>query len=289
MSGDLINLVKYEVQWVHSEELDSITIGGLGISSVKRANVGAGVFYFYRDAGRYSRQSLSVGPWLSELSILHETPITPMSLGPLWTRVTLDKVVRFPCTGIITSSEQGYLIAPSLKIEVSEGKNIAMMLLSPRTTPHQISVEKQALSIPSEEVNLLISSESGQLQCTGNLSGSSFKAARLVLNRNPHLPVYRAGYNEELANLAEPGTISAAWQPVARSFEECLFIFYPSTIQPSEFKTLTAWLGVPDEDILNPNATAVVGDGPGTDYKLRLVFDRRFRRSLADETLVNVT
>ncbi|TMH97182.1 hypothetical protein E6H37_00645 [Candidatus Bathyarchaeota archaeon] len=108
-------------------------------------------------------------------------------------------------------------------MDVAEGQDIGLMLLSPRTSSHTISTEKTTLTIPDEEANVTVSSEAGELRCTGEISSSKFQAARLVLNRNPNLPIYKDGYNEELSKLAGPGEINAIWKPVSRTFEECLF------------------------------------------------------------------
>jgi hypothetical protein len=50
------------------------------------------------------------------------------------------------------------------------------------------------------------------------------------MNRNPRLPVYKAGFNETLGKLKGRGQVRAVWRPVSRSFEELVLVFDPSVM-----------------------------------------------------------
>ncbi len=270
MSDHLLNFIENPVSWTSSDESESVTIADFDRSTVRKAIVGTGVFYFYDDG------------WNSLLYLILESPIE-LSQSLAQITVNLNRLAQFPCTGTITSNSEGYLVAPTVKIEVEKGSTIALMLLSPRTVPHGISPSKPALLIPNE-ANVTLSVEEGVLQCTGIVSGSNFESARLILNRNPHLPVYRDGYNQELCRLTGPGEIKTAWRPVAGSFEKCMLVFYPEWIGAEELEHVARSLGAPDDDLSSVSTATVIGDGLLTDYKLRLVLDRRFHRSVSDET-----
>jgi hypothetical protein len=277
MPGRLLSIIDNQVDWVRSDDSEIITVSDFDVSTVRKATIGTGVFYFY-DEG-----------WNSELSFRLESSLV-LSPGPMQAIATFDRLAQFPSTGIITSSDEGYLIAPAMKIEVSKGSNIAIMLLSPRRLPYHITVVKPSLSIPNE-ANVAVSTEDGALHCTGAISSSKIESARLILNRNPNLPVYRSGYNQELCKLTAPGQVEVTWQPVAGAFEDCLLVFYPSAIGGDDLKQVAHMLGAPAPDDFgsDDHSVTIVGDGLFTDYELRLVVEHGFRRSLSDETRLMVT
>jgi hypothetical protein len=192
----------------------------------------------------------------------------------------------FPCSGVITATGEGYIYAPALKLAVSLGRDIVFLLLSPATVPHEVSVEKGALSIHGEEGTVTLSTENGELRCAGTIS-ESFKTARIILNRNPGLPVYKEGFNATLQELMEPGSISCVWKPVARSFEEQLLVFHPNIASTYGFGPSTGYpipsdlrriMGVSADD-----TDYVLGDGVGVDYKICLVIGRGLGRHFSDE------
>lgn len=267
MSDRIFNLVDNEVNWEQSDDSDLVMIGNFDASMVRKTVAGTGVLYFY-DEG-----------WSNELVFQQVTPLD-LSPGPGQINVAFNRLTQFPCTGIVTSSLEGYLIAPTVKLEVAKGTNIAIMLLSPRTLPHKISTGKAALSLPNE-ANVTVSIVDGQIQCSGTISSSKFETVRLILNRNPHLPVFREGYKEDLCRLTQPGNINTVWKPVARTFEESLLVFYPSTIGGDDIRSVATSLGAPLDDWEAP--AIVIGDGAFTDYKLQLVVEHRLR-TLSDET-----
>lgn len=267
MSDHIFNLIDNPVNWEQSDDSDSVMIGEFDASTVRQTTAGTGVLYFY-DEG-----------WSNELVFQQVTPLD-LSPGPGQINVAFNRLAQFPCTGIVTSSVEGYLTAPAVKIEVAKGTNIAIMLLSPRNLLHQISVGKTALSVPNE-ANVTVSIVEGRIQCTGTISSSKFESVRLTLNRNPHLPVFREGYKEDLCRLTQSGNINTVWKPVARTFEESLLVFYPSTIGGDDIRSVATSLGAPLDDWEAP--AMVIGDGAFTDYKLQLVVEHRLR-TLSDET-----
>ena len=133
---------------------------------------------------------------------------------------------------------------------------------------------------------MTLSTENGELRCAGTIS-ESFKTARIILNRNPGLPVYKEGFNATLHELKEPGSISCTWKPVARSFEEQLLVFHPDIASSYGFGPSTGYpipsdlrriMGVSTDD-----TDYVLGDGVGVDYKIRLVIARGLGRHFSDE------
>jgi len=292
MAVSLFSLVKNEVDIARSEESDQFTINGLDSSKVRKALKGIGVLYFWNVPTRYKMSSSMSWRWKLYLAP-GETRIQPLSLDTQGTTFSIERADRFACCGVITGSGEGYLIAPTVMIDIAFGRDIALMLVSPRTSSPRISLEKQALSIPDAEANLIVSNEADGLRCTGSISGSKFKAAKLTLNRNPNLPIYKGGFNEELCQLTEPGEINVAWKPAARNFAERVFVFHPGALTLNDLATVSEWLGTPlgalDNDLPTIPASSVISDGSAIDYRLRLTVERRFRSSFTDETRLLLT
>jgi hypothetical protein len=201
--------------------------------------------------------------------------------------VEFDARDKFPCTGIVTSNGEGFMIAPALKLDMGKGREIILMLLSPPARPHNVSVEKTVLAIPGEEAMMTLTTESGELRCLGTFSTGS-KGGRVILNRNPRIPVYKAGFNETLSKLRGPGKISAFWKPVDRSFEELVLVFDPSTICSFEansmsFDMIPSHLSRREFKDSGRIGDYVIGDGVGVSYTIRLLLDRGLRRHSSDE------
>ena len=207
--------------------------------------------------------------------------------------VDSDTLPRFPVCGIITSAGEGFILAPSLKLNVNKGKNIVLMILSPRTSPQRLSVEKNILNIPKEESTMSISSDGGELHCLASIPSRS-KTARIIINRNPHLPVYRAGFNETLTTLRGRGRINATWRPVSRTFEELVAVFYPSRMMEFNpdsinLEKIAGDLGFPANGSSERSGDFVLGDGPGIEYTLRLRIGFGLRRSASAQTRFTVS
>jgi len=206
--------------------------------------------------------------------------------------IELEAQSRFPCSGIITSTGEGYIISPAFKLDPVKGQDIVLMLLAPRTSPYNVAVDKNVLAIPKDESEVIVTSDGGEVRCSGAISSQS-KRASIVLNRNPRLPVYRAGFNETLSLIRGGGQISASWKPVARSFEELAMAFYPSKMNPYDpnsagLDRVANYLGVPALADTRKFGDYVVGDGAGVNYTLRLRIDRGLRRHESDETRLTV-
>jgi hypothetical protein len=168
------------------------------------------------------------------------------------------------------------------------------MIISPRTSPYNLAVEKNILAISKDESEVTVTSDAGELRCSGTISDKT-KTARMILNRNPEFLANRAGFDQTLSELRGQGEISAVWRPVARSFEELAFAFYPSRMGSNAFQpgavsldSIANYLGAPDEEY-GQFDDFVIGDGPGVNYTLRLRIDRGLERHDSDETKITVT
>jgi hypothetical protein len=167
------------------------------------------------------------------------------------------------------------------------------MLLSPPAKPHNVSVDKTVLAIPREEATMTLTAESGELRCLATFPARS-KGAKVVLNRNPRLPVYKAGFNETLGKLGGRGQIRVVWKPVSRSFEDLVLAFDPSSICSFEANSLsfgkipTHLMGREFDDS-GSIGDFVIGDGIGVSYTIRLLLDRGLGRHSSDEARLTVT
>jgi len=221
--------VKNRVELGQSGGRDFLTVYGIG--NLKGAFRGRGLVYSsiqgVDEVARLNCQFELSQPTRAEYTI-EQGQVT----------LEFDPTDKFPCVGIVTSNGEGYMIAPALKLDVGKKREIVLMLLSPPGRPHNVSVENTVLAIPGEEATMTLTAESGELRGLATFSTGS-KGGRVILNRNPRLPVYRAGFNETLGKLRGPGKISAVWKPVGRSFEELVLVFDPSTICSFEANSLS--------------------------------------------------
>jgi hypothetical protein len=99
---------------------------------------------------------------------------------------------------------EGYVMSPAIKIEPVKAPSIVVMLLAPRTSPYAVATETNLLAIPNNESAIMVDTGNGELRCSGNISAKS-KSARIIMNRNPGLAFYRAGFNETLSAITGPG------------------------------------------------------------------------------------
>ena len=207
--------------------------------------------------------------------------------------VEFDPLNKFPCVGIVTSNGEGYLIAPVIQLNLSNGRGIVLMQLSPPTKPHNMSLEKNFLTIHVGDATVTLTTGNGELRCLGTFSALS-KEAKIVLNRNPRLPVYKAGFNETLGKLKGSGQMKAVWKPVSRGFEELVLVFDPSTIcsfqaNSLSFDKIPSLLSGTEHKVAGDKGDYVIGDGIGVSYTIRLLLRRGLGRHSSDKTRLFVT
>lgn len=284
----IINYTKNPVRCTSSADGDSITVYGLG--RVGGASKGLGLLYFWIVGGG---ENSGFG---SQFALLESTTSDYSSPEPNTVAVILNTKPKFPCVGIITGTQEGYIIAPTVQLRVPRGRDIVLMSLYPDTIPRGVSVDKTTLAIPGEDATATLSTHGGELRCLGTVTCHGFKTARILLNRNPGLPIYREGFNQTLCELKEPGTISVVWKPVTRRFEQCLLVLHPPNLSAFSMSSflpsltgLAEHLGAPEDDYAGTTPDYVVGDGVGVVYTIRLVLDRGFGRHPADEARLKIT
>src|SRR6266700_2909381 len=59
------------------------------------------------------------------------------------------------------------MIAPALRLDLAKGREIVLMLLSPPARPHNVSVEKNVLTIPDGEATVTVTTGNGEVRCQG--------------------------------------------------------------------------------------------------------------------------
>ena len=190
----------------------------------------------------------------------------------------------------MTANMEGFIVAPTVILDMSDGRDIAIMLLSPRKEPAKIDIEKTTLSIAGDKLNatVLITADDG-VGCAGMISGQGFKTARLLLTRRPSCSSIHHGFMEKIAETKGPGQISVTWKPVSKNFEDTIAVFRPDSIKDYDLEKLADLIGA-DEDAFmgGDRPDFLIGDGNGTSYKLTLTLDRFLRTELSDETSITV-
>ena len=275
--SSLINYTNNQVRWERSRDIDSIVLERLG--PLLGASKGRGVLYSWIAPGGRG------GTWSGAFDLLQDNPASYTLEGFGQVAIDLDPAFKAPCAGVISEMGESYIIAPSIKLKVNEGKEIVMMLLSPTVATHKLSVEKTTLSVPDSEGMVIISAENGEVRCEGTVSGS-FKTARIVLNRNPGLPTYRQGFNQTLCERRGPGEISMIWKPSMRSFQELLLIFDPFHIRLNVLDDLRDHFRGSDDDTFFEDL--VVGDTEDVNYTISLVLDRGLGRHSSDHATLKL-
>ena len=282
----LISYVKTPIGYVQSDGREYITVEGFG--RLKEAFKGRGILYT-------SLQGRGRNPILNcQFELQQMTPAEYFSDESSRISLELEGHFKSPCSGIRISTGEGYAISPAFRLDAIEGQNIVLMILAPRTSPYNVAVEKSALVISKDESEVTVTSDGGELRCEGTISGQT-KEARIVLNRKPELPVYRAQLDQTLSVLKGQGQISAVWRPVARSFEQLVFAFYPwkmgsNALMPGtvNLDSITNYLGAPGIGDPGEFDDFVIGDGPEVSYTLSLRIDRGLERHDSDETRLTV-
>ena len=257
-----------------------------GVGGLKAAFKGMGILYsqiqrFTKDI-RFRCQFLLNQPSQAECSMDDSGKIS----------IELDAQSRLPCSGFVTSTGEGYIFGPAFKLEPLTGPGVVLMLLAPRTTPYSVSVEKTVLSIPNDESVVTVTSEGGEIRCSGTISDHA-KTARIILNRTPGLSVFKKGFDETLSQIKGEGQIRAGWKPVARSFEELVVAFDPWKMFSDDgysfgMDKILSNLGAPDPGETKHLNDYVLGDGSGVVYTLRLTVDRGLGKHQADGARVTV-
>jgi hypothetical protein len=282
----LISKVKNLISYRLSDGREYITVNAVG--GLKTAFKGIGILYSSSSRGR--------SPILDcEFNLQNATPATYSSDESGKISVELEALSKSPCCGIRASTGEGYIISPTIQLDPAEGPDIVLMIISPRTSPYNLAVEKNILAISRDESEVTVTSDAGELRCSGTISDKT-KTARIILNRNLELLAHRAGFDQTLSELRGQGEISAVWRPVARSFEELAFAFYPSRMGSNAFRpgavnldSIANYLGAPEFEDYGEFDDFVIGDGPGASYTLRLRIDRGLERHETDETRLTVT
>jgi hypothetical protein len=281
----LTSYVKNSVSSHTSDGRDYLTVQDVGM--LKGAYLGRGMIY-----SRTAR--LERGAWIGsdfDMSQVNPTTYVAGESGS----ITLEREPRseFPCSGIISSTGEGYVIGPAYELDPVKGQSIVLMLLAARTTPYNVSTEKSVLAIPKEESQVSLTSLGGEVRCLGTISSRS-KIARITLNRNPELRELGEGFNETLSELRGGGMLTLTWKPVTRAFEELVIAFYPSRMFSDDVYSwgldrIASNLGAPGPLDDEKPSDYVIGDGSEVHYTLRLTTDRGLGRHDSDETRLTVT
>ncbi len=269
---------------------DKYSIYVTNTSKLRGATRGIGAFVFYYSPKEVSgRSSAPRETWNTQLVMTGETPI---ELQPLSSdgAIEIELPDSSPCTGLMTADMERYIVAPTIRLDMSDGRNVAIMLLSPRKEPAKIDVEKTTLSIVRDKLNatVLITADDA-VGCAGLISGQGFKTAHLVLTRRPSCSSIHHGFMEKIAETKGPGQISVTWKPISKDFEDTLAVFRPDSVKDSDLEQLADLIGADDDAFMGGDRPPfLIGDGNGTSYKLTLTLDRFLRRELSDETTITV-
>jgi len=284
----LISYVKNPIGYRQSDGREYITVDTFG--GLKAAFKGRGIVYSWvQGVGRQAALNC-------QFASLQMTQAEYFTDEPGRISLELEAQPRPPCSGIRTSTCEGYIISPVYKLDPIDGQSIVLLILAPRTTPYNVEVEKSVLTISKDEGEVTVTSDGDEIRCAGSISGQTI-TAHIIINRNPELPVYRAGFNKTLMELRGQGEINATWRPVARSFEEHLIAFSPAGMDsnrfavglgPVDLESIAGYLGAPEFEY-GKFDDFVIGDGPGVNYALRLRIDRGLGRHESDETKITVT
>src|SRR5207245_3549775 len=195
----LIRYFKNPIGYRQSDGREYITVDTFG--GLKAAFKGRGIVYSWvQGVGRQAALNC-------QFASLQMTQAEYFTDEPGRISLELEAQPRPPCSGIRTSTCEGYIISPAYKLDPVDGQSIVLLMLAPTTTPYNVEVEKSGLTIPTDESEVTEISAGGEVRCSGAISGRT-KTAHIILNRNPELPVYRAGFNQTLSELRGQGEIN---------------------------------------------------------------------------------
>jgi len=259
-------------------------------SKLKRAfnGIGAFVFYFTHRGGAGRNPPAPV--WNTQLVMTGETWTESLKQLSPDGAAQLDLSDPSPCTGLSTPNMEGFIVASTIRLEMDDGRDVAIMLLSASKEPAKIEVEKTTLSISSDKYDATVFiTADDELRCAGTISGQGFKTAKLLLARLPNYSTAHRGFFEEIAKIKSPGQIKATWKPVSRNYEDTLIVFRPDEIKDYELEQIGHRIGADDNAFMGEDKPPfLIGDGNGTNYKLMLVLDHFLRRELSDETSITL-
>ncbi len=281
----VISLAKGVYATPNSEDASAsfriVAEAGLNVRSIKQ---GLGILYFNLEpGGKYPRPTHS-------LFMPNPQPAGALAAMGGLTAFDVSVSSKFPCSGVLSAVGVGFIVAPTVKLDIAEGKDTAAMLISPRKEAFEILPAKTSLSIPSDgsQASVVLRSD-GELRCEGTVS-SGFTSAMLLVTRNSSPPMVNLEMSEKIAEVREAGAISGTWKPVMRSFEDVLLVFHPASISVEDLGELVNH--VTGEELFDLELGApplVIGDGTGAVYQLKLVLKRHLRGDLSDETPLTVT
>jgi len=284
----LIGYIKNPIGYRESDGREYITVDAVG--RLKAAFKGRGILYSWvQGVGRQAALNC-------QFASTQMTQMEYSSDEPGRISLELEGQPRTPCSGIRTSTAEGYIISPAYKLDPVDGQSIVLLILAPRTSPYDVEVEKSVLTISKDESEVTVTSDGGEVRCSGAISGQT-RTAQIILDRNPDLPVYRAGFNQAISELRGRGEINATWRPVTRSFEEHVIAFSPASMDSNRFalgrglfdlESIAGYLGATEIEY-GEFDDYVIGDGPGVSYTLRLRIDRGLGRHDVDETRLTIT
>jgi hypothetical protein len=281
----VLNLVKEVEVEPNSSSSSSFHIKEEGGFRTKKAVQGLGILYFYWGGGvrMYPR-------WNKSLFMPHPTPMDTNIPSKASEPSMFNIPNVFPCAGAVSPELGGYLVAPTVKLDVAEGKDIAAMLIAPHPQPARVALGKTSLSIPANGSDARIElTGNGTLNCEGTFSTGS-SSAKLSLMRDSNPPIRDFGLVEDLVEAKEPGPINASWKPVTRTFEELLFVYRPLDVDLGDLDRLVEHVGANTETFDEAGATPfIIGDSSAGNYTLRLFIKRHHRGDLEDETRITVT
>ena len=259
-------------------------------SKLRRAFNGIGAFVFYFTPRGGAGRNPPSPVWNTQLVMTGETWTESLKQLSPDGAAQLDLPDPSPCTGLITPDMEGFIVASTIRLEMDDGRDVAIMLLSASKEPAKIEVEKATLSISSDKYDATVFiTADDELRCAGAISGQGFKTAKLLLARLPNYSNAHRGFVEEIAKTKGPGQIKATWKPVSRNYEDTLVVFRPDEIKDYELEQIGHQIGADDNAFMGEGKPPfLIGDGTGTSYKLMLVLDRFLRRELSDETSITL-
>ncbi len=267
----------------------SLSIGKTEILKLRGAYKGIGVFAFYTSPRGQIKSTANASSWNTQLVMTEEASIESLQRQSSDETIQLNLPDPVTCTGLMTWDMEGFIVAPTIKLEMHDGRDIAIMLLSSIKEPAKIDLEKTSLSIASDKINATVFMNIADgVHFDGTISGEGFSMARLFLTRKPQCSTIQRGFTEKIAETKGPGQIHVTWRPVSRSFEDTLVVFRPNEIKDYDLERVADLIGADDDTFLGPEKPFLVGDGNGTSYTVTLVLDRFLRRDLSDETSISL-